>query len=270
MGLWLIAALIGYRAPVFGDQASMRPACRPRSPGPGPLLPQLPAHHCRSPAGSRGAGAADSARTSEQRWMLPTLTAVLRPWPSICLAPALLEQGVGRLFTASSIVVFALILLIMAARCALAEWPQGDPGRLNRRSRRWPRNCAPGRLATRVHRRLRTAYAGGHAAFWQFHQTPPPWAAALMAALLRGNVTVSGRRSTDTAGGLLLLRSPRRQARRRAGWDGIFTHQAKPPALRNTSPTCHYSAGKMPASQPATYSAQYQYLFLDCPMRIPS
>lgn len=85
----------------------------------------LSAHCCRLPALAMVIAA--DVTDFKQRWM--PLTAIA-PMALYVWRPALLEPGVGRMFT-NFVIVFALIFLTMATLRFLREQPQNDPDELN-------------------------------------------------------------------------------------------------------------------------------------------
>jgi hypothetical protein len=122
LGLWLIAAVLSYRSRLWkpGTDASL-----PGQEWAGPLLRNylLIIAVCLL-----GMVLAADVTDFKQRWMLP-LTAIA-PLALYVWRPALLEQGVGRMFTVF-VIVFALVFLIMAT---LRPWQGGrknDPDELN-------------------------------------------------------------------------------------------------------------------------------------------
>ncbi len=237
LGLWLIAAVLSYRSRLWkpGTDASL-----PSQEWARPLLRNylLIIAVCLL-----GMVLAADVTDFKQRWMLP-LTAVA-PLALYVWRPALLEQGVGRLFTVF-VIVFALIFLIMAT---LRPWQGGrknDPDELNH-----PVKALAQELSQAGYSGKGVIVGSDHMLAAMLHsQFPQTYALGCSdGAQLRQCLSQAG---ADTTGGLLLITRADKPV---AGWwDGIFTTQAKT-ALQTLS----IPFEKMPAS--AT-PAQYQYLWI--------
>ena len=123
LGLWLIAALLGYRSKLWKTTPAAQTANTNSWARPLLLRYLLIIAACLL-----GMVLVANVTDFKQRWMLP-LTAIA-PLALYVWRPALLEQGVGRAFT-GIVVLFALIFLTMAT---LRPWQGGrknDPDELN-------------------------------------------------------------------------------------------------------------------------------------------
>ena len=239
LGLWLIAVLVSYRSKLW-TPAPQATALVPSRIWVKPLLQRylLIVAVCLL-----AMVIAADVTDFKQRWMLP-LTAIA-PMALYVWRPALLEPGVGRMFT-NFVIVFALIFLAMAT---LRPWQGGlknDPDELNH-------------PVKELAQQLRGAgYAGNgvivgsdhmiaamlHSQFPQSYALGCPDGAQLQQCLSQAKA--------DAAGGLLLITRADKPVP--GWWDGIFTTQAK-----TTPQTLTIPFEKMPAS--AT-PAQYQYLWI--------
>lgn len=179
----------------------------------------------------------------KQRWMLP-LTAIV-PLALYVWRPALLEQGVGRMFT-TFVIVFALIFLTMAT---LRPWQSGrknDPDELNH-----PVKTLAQELRKAGYNGKGAIVGSDHMMAAMLHSQFPQTYAVGCSDGAQLKQCLSQANADANRGLLLITRADKPVA---GWWDGIFTTRAK-----TAVQTLSIPFKKMPSS--AT-PAQYQYLWI--------
>ena len=237
LGLWLISVLLSYRSRLWTATQSTPPATRSWA------WPLLQRYLLIIAACLLAMVLAADVTDFKQRWMLP-LTAIA-PLALYVWRPALLEQNVGRSFTAI-VLVFALVFLAMAT---LRPWNGGrknDPDELNH----------PVKALTRE---LRSAgYDGKGVIVGSDHMIAAmlhsqfPHSYALGCSDGRQLQQCLAQAKAPTATALLLITRADKPVP--GWWDGVFTQLPK-----TTIRTLSIPFEKMPAS--AT-PAQYQYVWI--------